>query len=94
MSKWPFQPLAFEEKTPDQMLAAAKAFYDQIKQRRTVRQFSDRPVAKEIIENAIRAAGTAPSGANMIIVAGYPEENAEVPVISKLPLSGIATFKE
>ena len=32
--------------------------------RRTVRQFSDQPVPKDIIDTAIRAAGTAPSGAN------------------------------
>ncbi len=33
--------------------------------RRTVRDFSDKPVSKEVIENCIRAAGTAPSGANL-----------------------------
>ena len=65
MSKWPFQPLEFEEKPLEQMQAAAQTFYDQIKKRRTVREFADRPVPREIIENAIRAAGTAPSGANM-----------------------------
>ena len=65
MTKWPFQPLVFEEQTPEQMKASAQAFYDQIQKRRTVREFSDRPVPKEIIENAIRSAGTAPSGANM-----------------------------
>jgi nitroreductase len=65
MKKWPFEPLEFEEQSPEQMKASAKGFYDRIKKRRTVREFSDRPVAKEIIENAIRSAGTAPSGANM-----------------------------
>ncbi len=33
--------------------------------RRTVRDFSDRPVAREIIENCLRAAGSAPNGANL-----------------------------
>jgi nitroreductase len=65
MSKYPFEPLVFSEKTPLEMRESAKAFYDHIKKRRTVREFSDRPVAKEIIENALRGAGTAPSGANM-----------------------------
>jgi len=40
-------------------------FYQEIKQRRTVRDFSDRPVPREVIENCILAAGTAPNGANL-----------------------------
>jgi iodotyrosine deiodinase len=47
------------------MLDAARAFYDQIKRRRTIREFSDQAVPVEIIEHALLAAGTAPSGANM-----------------------------
>jgi iodotyrosine deiodinase len=49
---------------PTDALSAAQQFYEVIKQRRTVRHFSDRPVPREVIENIIRAAGTAPSGAN------------------------------
>jgi iodotyrosine deiodinase len=45
-------------------LAAARAFRQTMERRRTVRMFSDRPVAREVIEEIIRAAGTAPSGAN------------------------------
>ncbi len=48
----------------EQMLEAVKAFYDRMKRRHTVRDFSDRPVAREVIEECIRTAGTAPSGAN------------------------------
>ncbi len=40
-------------------------FFDAVNQRRTVREFSDRPVPGDVIENALRAAGTAPSGANL-----------------------------
>jgi iodotyrosine deiodinase len=40
-------------------------FYASVDRRRTVREFSDRPVPLDIIEDAIRAAGTAPSGANL-----------------------------
>jgi len=47
-----------------EMLAEAKAFYDKMKRRHTVRDYSDRPVAREVIEECIRTAGTAPSGAN------------------------------
>lgn len=43
---------------------AARSFYDVIRKRRTVRQFSDRPVSREIIESVIQSAGTAPSGAH------------------------------
>ena len=65
MSEWPFEPLIFNEKTPGEMKEAARTFYEHIRKRRTVREFSDRPVPRSIIENALRAAGTAPSGANM-----------------------------
>lgn len=47
-----------------EMKARAQNFYDDIKRRHTIRDFSDRDVPQEIIENCIRAAGTAPSGAN------------------------------
>ncbi|MCA9288621.1 MAG: nitroreductase family protein [Phycisphaerales bacterium] len=43
---------------------AARRFHDIVRRRRTVRMFSDRPVAREAIEQIIAAAGTAPSGAN------------------------------
>ncbi|WP_420435077.1 nitroreductase family protein [Hyphobacterium sp.] len=46
------------------MTTEAKAFYEDIRKRRTVRDFSGRDVPREIIEHAILAAGTAPSGAN------------------------------
>ncbi len=43
---------------------AARAYYEVMRTRRTVRMFSDRPVPRETIEWVIRAAGTAPSGAH------------------------------
>ena len=42
----------------------ARRFYETMKQRRSVREFSAAPVAREVIEWCVRAAGTAPSGAN------------------------------
>lgn len=48
-----------------EMCERSRSFYEEIKRRRTVRDFSDRPVDREIIENCIRAAGTAPNGANL-----------------------------
>ena len=65
MTDWPFMPLPFERLTEAEMQAQSSAFLTRIRQRRTVREFSDQAVPREIIENAIRAAGSAPSGANM-----------------------------
>jgi iodotyrosine deiodinase len=42
----------------------ALAFYESLKSRRTCRDFTDTPVPREVIERALLAAGTAPSGAN------------------------------
>jgi len=64
MTETKFEPLIFAEKEPDEMIAASRSFYLDVKRRRTVREFSDRPIPDEVIKNAILAAGTAPSGAN------------------------------
>ena len=48
----------------EQMLLRAKANFDELQRRRSVRSFSDQPVPKEVIEWCLRAAGTAPSGAH------------------------------
>lgn len=59
------RPLSdFIEYPTHEMTVRSEAFYDDIRRRHTVRQFSGRPVPRDIIENCIRAAGTAPSGAN------------------------------
>ena len=50
--------------TPEQTIERAREFYLQMNQRRTVRDFSKRPVPRSTIKWAISAAGTAPSGAN------------------------------
>ena len=66
MPKYNFIPLTeFKEFSSDEMINRSENFYNQVKQRRTVRDFSDKPVSKEVIENCIRSAGTAPSGANL-----------------------------
>ncbi len=58
------KPLNFKELSAEQMLATSQEFQQTLSRRRSVRSFSDRPVDRQIIENAIRAAGSAPSGAN------------------------------
>ena len=65
-TSYPFIPLpGFREYPVEEMRARAKAFFEEANRRRTVREFSDRPVPRDIIEYALRAAGTAPSGANL-----------------------------
>lgn len=59
-----FQPLAFERRSEAEMLTAAEAFRQSMATRRTVRDFAPDPVPRTIIEQAILAAGRAPSGAN------------------------------
>ncbi len=49
----------------DTMMERAKTFYNHAKLRRTVRDYSEKPVSRNVIDDCIRAAGTAPSGANM-----------------------------
>jgi nitroreductase len=53
-----------EDLTDEEALARVERYYHFIKRRHSVRDFTDQPVPREIIETAIRAAGTAPSGAN------------------------------
>lgn len=60
-----FAPLVFTTYTPEEMQQRAAAFYALMRRRRTVRDFSDRPVPRQIIEDCLRTAGTAPNGANM-----------------------------
>ncbi|WP_260482521.1 nitroreductase family protein [Sphingomicrobium flavum] len=50
--------------TDEERIARARAFYEDIKERRSCRMFSEKPVPREVIEAAILAAGTAPNGAN------------------------------
>lgn len=55
----------------------ARDSYGEMRRRRTVREFSDRPVPRGVVEDCLRAAGSAPSGANMqpwhFVVVGDPE---------------------
>jgi len=62
--KYPFKLLKFERLEPQTQLARSENFLKILTERRTVREYSTEPVSFELIENAIKAAGTAPSGAN------------------------------
>ena len=66
MSDYPTIPLPdYKEYPLDEMRARLQDFYADVNRRRTVREFSDRPVPRDIIETALKAANTAPSGANL-----------------------------
>ncbi len=55
----------YQEYPPDEMARRAAEFYQEADRRRSVRAFSDRPVPRAIIEDCLRTAGTAPSGAHL-----------------------------
>ena len=78
-----FVPLAdYREYAVDEMKRRAREFHADLRRRRSVRHFSDRPVPREVIEDCLRAAGTAPNGANMqpwrFIVVGDPAVKREI----------------
>jgi nitroreductase len=73
----PFVPLAHARIPEDEMLRRARDFYAEMQRRRTTRHFSAEPVPRELIELAVRTAGTAPSGAHQqpwtFVVVSDPE---------------------
>jgi nitroreductase len=83
-----FTPLtSYCEYPPEEMQRRAAAFRAEMQRRRTVRQFSARPIAREIIADALLAAGTAPSGANLqpwhFVVVTDPARKAEIRVAAE-----------
>jgi iodotyrosine deiodinase len=56
---------AYREYPEDEMRRRAVGFCEELRRRRTVRQFSDRPVPLDLIETCLLGAGSAPSGANL-----------------------------
>lgn len=61
---YPFVKHSKKSFTADEMLTKATAFTEWMDERRTCRDFSNKPVPKEVIENIVLAASTAPSGAH------------------------------
>ena len=59
-----FKKLDFEEYSESKMRSRSESFLNEIITRRTVREFSDRIVPIDIINNCIKTAASAPSGAN------------------------------
>jgi nitroreductase len=78
-----FLPLTeYREFAEGDMRRRALEFYEESTRRRTVREYSDRPVSREVIEDCLRAAGTAPSGANLqpwhFVVVSDPAVKAKI----------------
>ena len=61
---YPFVAYQPEEVSADEMKQRSLDFYTRLQERRSTRDFSDRPVPREVIESVIRTAATAPSGAH------------------------------
>ncbi len=62
--KYPFIPLTFERLPVEESRRRVRQFLADVRRRRTVREFAPDPVPLDIIDTAIEAAATAPSGAN------------------------------
>jgi len=83
-----YEPLSTWSELPEaEMLAQARSFLDLMKRRRTVRDFAPRPVPRALIESALLAAGTAPSGANQqpwhFAVITSPEVKREIRIAAE-----------
>ncbi|MCI0555257.1 MAG: nitroreductase family protein [Anaerolineae bacterium] len=83
-----FRPLSsYIEYPVDEMKQRATSFRKDMQRRRTVRHFSDRPVPREIIEECLLTAGTAPNGANLqpwhFVVVSDPRVKHEIRVAAE-----------
>jgi len=83
VTDYPTIPLdEYREYPIEEMRQRLQDFYADMQRRRTVREFSDRPVPKDIIETALMAASTAPSGANLqpwhFVVVSQPEAKKKI----------------
>ena len=58
------EPHTLDRLSPDEAIRRSRAFLDSMGMRRSVRHFSSEPVPFELVENALRVAGSAPSAAN------------------------------
>ncbi len=62
---FPTRPLGHQRRSDAEMLDKARALESRMQDRRSVRQFSDEPVPRELVEQAIRIGASAPSGAHL-----------------------------
>lgn len=88
MTQPKFIPLeSYREYPPEEMKRRAASFRKEMQRRRTVRCFSSRPVPREVIEECLLTAGTAPCGANMqpwrFVVVSDPEIKHQIRVTAE-----------
>ncbi len=87
MSEHGSVPLEFVEYGPAEMAERSRSFYEDMLRRRSVREFDERPIPRGVIERSLRAAGTAPSGANMqpwhFVVVSDPETKRRIRALSE-----------
>ena len=88
MSEANFQPLSsYVEYPVEEMLQRAVELRQDMQRRRTVRHFSDRPVPREVIEECLLTAGTAPNGANLqpwhFVVVSDPQVKREIRIAAE-----------
>ena len=73
---------SYIEYPPEEMRARAAEFRVEMQRRRSLRSFSERPVPREVLEDCLRAAGSAPSGANLqpwhFVVVSDPELKSQI----------------
>lgn len=61
---YPFEEYSKETYSEEEVIKRSREFYEWMNNRRTVRDFSDRPIPREVIDNILLTASTAPSGAH------------------------------
>jgi nitroreductase len=78
----PMIPLRFDRLSPVEQQDRADSFYEEMNRRRSVRFFSDEPAPRHLVEQAIRTASTAPSGAHRqpwtFVLVGDPDLKRQI----------------
>jgi nitroreductase len=81
----PYRPTVVPE---SDQLRVAEAVFEEMNRRRSVREFSDRAVPRELVEMAIRCASTAPSGAHMqpwtFVLIGDPKVKQQIRIAAEV----------
>ncbi|MHA1992643.1 MAG: nitroreductase family protein, partial [Candidatus Hodarchaeales archaeon] len=81
-SPYPFIPYSVATYPQEEMVSRSNEFFKWANLRRSVREFSDKPIPKEIIENILKTANTAPSGAHKqpwtFVVIDNPELKSKI----------------
>jgi len=62
--KQPFIPYSTTKSSSEDLIKNSEKYYQEINKRRSVRDFSNKDIPREVIENILKTAGSAPSGAN------------------------------